>query len=64
LADLRSRGRAEPISAAHRKLSASTTIWRDGPAHRKRRHHCEAKECRQLPTPRRLDWLRRCKKEY
>jgi hypothetical protein len=47
LANLRSRGRAEPIFAAHRKLSASTTIWRDGRAHRQRRDHCEAKE---LPT--------------
>jgi hypothetical protein len=37
LAGLRSRGCAEPISAAHRKLSASTTIWRDGGAHGQRR---------------------------
>ena len=47
LAGLRSRGCAEPISAAHRKLSASTTIWRDSRAHRQRRDYCEAKE---LPT--------------
>ena len=47
LADLRSRRCAEPISAAHRKLSASTTIWRDSRANRQRRHHYAAKE---LPT--------------
>jgi len=47
LAGLCSRGRAEPISAAHRKLSASPTIWRDSRAHRQRRDYCEAKE---LPT--------------
>jgi hypothetical protein len=47
LAGLRSRGCSEPISAAHRKLSASTTIWRDSRAHAQRRDHCEAKE---LPT--------------
>jgi hypothetical protein len=56
LAGLRSRGCAEPISVAHRKLNASTTIWRGSRARRQRRDHCEAKE---LPTPRRLDWLRR-----
>jgi hypothetical protein len=47
LAGLRRRGCAEPISAAHRKLSSSTTIWRDSRAHRQRRDHSEAKE---LPT--------------
>ena len=34
LPDLRSCGRAAPVSVAHRKLSASTTIWRDSRAHR------------------------------
>lgn len=47
LADLRSRRCAESISAAHRKLSASTTIWHDSRANRQRRHHYAAKE---LPT--------------
>ena len=43
LAKLRSRGRAEPISAAHHKLSALTTICRDNLARRQRRERLRSK---------------------
>jgi hypothetical protein len=64
LADLRSRRCAEPISAAHRKLSASTTIWAIAEQTDNAATITQQRNCRQLPTPKRLDWPRRSRKEH